>query len=165
MMKEPLRGVAAVNVVAVVANTCDNAVDLSLVKQDIEVKLRIAGIKVVSDAMPSQLWGTVNCAHLKGDGQRLVSALYVSKAPRQVVLVSRELKTVGIGTTWNVDNLFVCGLNQKCGELVRKAARDRAIISTYAQHCSRCSFGIGSWKSYKSSRAFVSLSHACFKAS
>jgi len=116
----------SVTLVTKVADTCgNNIIDAALLKQDIEVKLRVDGIKI-TDETPSQLWGVVNCAHLNSDGERLVSAIYVSLCLRQVVLVSRELKTVGLGTTWNQDNVYVCGLRQKCDQLIRNAMRDFA---------------------------------------
>jgi len=93
--------------------------------RDIEVKLRITGIKVTDDT-PSQLWGIVNCANINSDGERIVSAIYVSLRLRQVVLVSRELKTVGMGTTWEQDNVWACGLRQKCDDLIRESIRNYA---------------------------------------
>lgn len=121
----PVAGLADVNVTTLIGNTCGNVIDSGLLKQDVEVKLRVAGIKIAEDSI-TQLNAIVNCAHLDSDGERIVTALYVSLALYQVVLVAPEGKRLGVGTTWNQDNVFACGFRQKCDELIRKTMRDYA---------------------------------------
>lgn len=120
--REALRGLLGVTV-ETDHKGCGGIVDKELTKQDIEVKLRIAGIRVTQ--LPIAALGmTATCLPFEVAGKRMSTVMAFSLSLHQIVWLPPQPVRVSIATTWQSSHLLMCGAATKCDEFVRSQLKD-----------------------------------------
>jgi hypothetical protein len=120
--KESLRGIFGV-MVQTAQSRCEGVVDPSLAKQDMEVKLRVAGITVVTLPFAS-LNLDATCMPIIVAGRRSATVIHISLGFGQVVWLPPQPVRVMVATTWEAGTLLYCAAATKCDDFFRSQLRD-----------------------------------------
>jgi hypothetical protein len=123
--KEPLRGISGLMVVVGVEKPCGDIVDSGLVKQDIELRLRHAALKIVENPLPAYLFAEIGCAHVKlQGGEHLGMAAATALELNQKVFLSPDPLRPALAITWTDHNIMTCSSEATCGDKIRASIRD-----------------------------------------
>jgi FAD/FMN-containing dehydrogenase len=120
--RESLRGLLGVSV-ETDHNGCRGIVDKDLTKQDIEVRLRVAGIRITP--LPFVVLGMMaNCLPIENSGRRVSTVIHFLLSVRQVVWLPPQPVRVALATTWESGNVLIFGAATKCDDYFRSQLKD-----------------------------------------